>query len=340
MREQARRALAGGARRPALGGQADAAAAAAPRARAARDARAVVARTATASSRARTRSPRRSSSSTAGRLPRASSSAGSRATRSPPTSATPRSVEPAPALVDRVLEATEGNPFFLGEVVNLMAQEGTLTRRRRRGRAARGRARGARSSPRPAVRGRQRAARGTRRSRVGSSTYDTLAAGRAISTTTTLLRLHRGGAARARHRGGRARRALPLHARADAGDAARGAVDDPPGAHARRGRRGARAALWRPRADEQRRELARHFAESAALNRAHAARALTTQARCRQAEARSPGPRPRASTSGHALWRRSEGTSTRTRPRYVRGLAEEMHDAGRLSGRQALDACP
>ncbi len=37
-------------------------------------------------------------------------------------------VEPKPELVRRIFEETEGNPFFLSEVVNLMAQEGTLTR--------------------------------------------------------------------------------------------------------------------------------------------------------------------------------------------------------------------
>ena len=35
-------------------------------------------------------------------------------------------VEPPSALVERVHEETEGNPFFLAEVVNLMAQEGSL----------------------------------------------------------------------------------------------------------------------------------------------------------------------------------------------------------------------
>jgi tetratricopeptide (TPR) repeat protein len=37
------------------------------------------------------------------------------------------SVEPKRELLDRVFEETEGNPFFLSEVVNLMAQEGKLT---------------------------------------------------------------------------------------------------------------------------------------------------------------------------------------------------------------------
>ncbi len=37
-------------------------------------------------------------------------------------------VEAKRELVDRVFEETEGNPFFLSEVVNLMAQEGTLSR--------------------------------------------------------------------------------------------------------------------------------------------------------------------------------------------------------------------
>jgi len=36
-------------------------------------------------------------------------------------------VEPSRELARRVFEETEGNPFFLSEVVNLMAQEGTLT---------------------------------------------------------------------------------------------------------------------------------------------------------------------------------------------------------------------
>ena len=35
-------------------------------------------------------------------------------------------IEPSPALVERVYEETEGNPFFLSEVVNLMTEEGTL----------------------------------------------------------------------------------------------------------------------------------------------------------------------------------------------------------------------
>ncbi len=36
-------------------------------------------------------------------------------------------VEPSPDLVGEILEQTEGNPFFLGEVVALMAREGTLS---------------------------------------------------------------------------------------------------------------------------------------------------------------------------------------------------------------------
>ena len=35
-------------------------------------------------------------------------------------------VEPSPSVLARIVEETEGNPFFLSEVVNLMAQEGTL----------------------------------------------------------------------------------------------------------------------------------------------------------------------------------------------------------------------
>ncbi|HEY5639294.1 MAG TPA: protein kinase [Dehalococcoidia bacterium] len=37
-------------------------------------------------------------------------------------------VEPRPEVLDRIFEETEGNAFFLSEVVNLMAQEGTLTK--------------------------------------------------------------------------------------------------------------------------------------------------------------------------------------------------------------------
>lgn len=37
-------------------------------------------------------------------------------------------VEPRREVLDRIFEETEGNAFFLSEVVNLMAQEGTLTR--------------------------------------------------------------------------------------------------------------------------------------------------------------------------------------------------------------------
>ena len=36
-------------------------------------------------------------------------------------------IAPPQALVHRVFEETEGNAFFLSEVVNLMTQEGTLT---------------------------------------------------------------------------------------------------------------------------------------------------------------------------------------------------------------------
>jgi class 3 adenylate cyclase len=36
-------------------------------------------------------------------------------------------LEPSRPVVERIFEETEGNPFFLSEVVNLMAQEGTLT---------------------------------------------------------------------------------------------------------------------------------------------------------------------------------------------------------------------
>ena len=36
--------------------------------------------------------------------------------------------EPPAGLVSRIYEETEGNPFFLAEVVNLMAEEGTLRR--------------------------------------------------------------------------------------------------------------------------------------------------------------------------------------------------------------------
>ena len=37
-------------------------------------------------------------------------------------------IEPAPVVLDRIVEETEGNPFFLSEVVNLLTQEGTLTK--------------------------------------------------------------------------------------------------------------------------------------------------------------------------------------------------------------------
>jgi class 3 adenylate cyclase len=37
-------------------------------------------------------------------------------------------VEPRPEVLDKIFEETEGNAFFLSEVVNLMAQEGTLTK--------------------------------------------------------------------------------------------------------------------------------------------------------------------------------------------------------------------
>jgi tetratricopeptide (TPR) repeat protein len=40
-------------------------------------------------------------------------------------------IEPPPALMDRIEEETEGNPFFLGEVVNLMAEEDAFGSERR-----------------------------------------------------------------------------------------------------------------------------------------------------------------------------------------------------------------
>ena len=41
---------------------------------------------------------------------------------------TAANVQPAHSVLDKIFEETEGNPFFLSEVVNLMAQEGTLTK--------------------------------------------------------------------------------------------------------------------------------------------------------------------------------------------------------------------
>ncbi|MCH8066798.1 MAG: protein kinase, partial [Chloroflexi bacterium] len=41
---------------------------------------------------------------------------------------TAANVQPAPSVLNKIFEETEGNPFFLSEVVNLMAQEGTLTK--------------------------------------------------------------------------------------------------------------------------------------------------------------------------------------------------------------------
>ena len=72
-----------------------------------------------------------------------------------------------PAWREAVHEQTDGNPFFVGEVVRLLASEGKLDRGRQRRRAGDppGRPRGRRTAPRPAQRGHQRSAAGRRRDR-------------------------------------------------------------------------------------------------------------------------------------------------------------------------------
>ena len=117
------------ARRPALGGQAVAAAAPVP-GPGARGRRACCcsAPTATSSSGASTRSSRRSPSSRAAARASACCCAASPRPTWRASSSSPPGRAPPSALVEAVYRETEGNPFFVHEVVQLLQSDGRLER--------------------------------------------------------------------------------------------------------------------------------------------------------------------------------------------------------------------
>ena len=123
--------------------------------------------------------------------------------RSASTSRRPPASTPSRALVHRVFEETEGNPFFLSEVVNLMTQEGTLARTSLADVAIpEGVQEALGPPPRPALRGGERAADDAR----GGGARVRPRAGRSALSAhddETTLRAARGGARGARDRGDR-----------------------------------------------------------------------------------------------------------------------------------------
>ena len=154
-------------------------------------------------------------------------------------------IAPPPALVHTVYTQTEGNPLFINEVVRLLVQEGELSPETLAERASldgahpRGGARGDRAAAGPAVGALQPGADAGfgDRARVhlgpaadaGGGPVGGAAAGGAG-----------GGDGGAGHRGVAPRRgALPVHPRADPGDAGRGALRHAAGAAARAHRAGA-----------------------------------------------------------------------------------------------------
>ncbi len=164
-------------------------------------------------------------------------------------------VEPKRELIERIFEETEGNPFFLSEVVNLMAQEGTLAKD---------------SVSDMRIPDGVREALGRRLDRVSEETNELLQVcaivGREFTFDTlsllgernedNLLRdIEEGLKAYVIEENGPAR-AIPVHPCAHAGDAARGGFDDATCTPPRPGGRGAGEALGRPRG----RALARRLA--------------------------------------------------------------------------------
>ena len=132
---------------------------------------------------------------------------------------TAANVEPDPPLLARIVEETEGNPFFLAEVVNLLTEEGRLARGH---------------SAEFAVPEGVREALGRRLDRLSEDANVLLATAAIVGPRVSLRHPHRPWGARRRHaarvdrgghrgagdRGDGAAGALPLHARADAGDLA------------------------------------------------------------------------------------------------------------------------
>lgn len=181
-------------------------------------------------------------------------------------------VAPAPALVTRIYEETEGNPFFLSEMVKLMTEEGTLTRQ---------------SVSDIRLPEGVKEALGRRLDRLSAEANDVLqvaaVAGREFAYDTlslvtghdddTLLRLlEEGLAARVIEEAGQAGRFSFTHALMQETLLEELSTTRRVRLHGRIGE--AIEQRYGDRAREQAARLAEHFVESAALNRDHAARAV------------------------------------------------------------------
>ena len=176
--------------------------------------------------------------------------------------------EPDPALVRAVHAQTEGNPFFVGEVVRLLDEEGALTS------AAPGTPE--RWSAR--IPDGVREAIGRRLDRLSRPCNETLTVASVIGREFGLDQLARlvddlsedgllevldeALAARVIEELPRGRRPLSVHARVDPGHTGRRPLAHTPGAPPRPHRGGARGAVRRPRPTSHAAELAHHFGEA------------------------------------------------------------------------------
>ena len=335
------RAAAGArARRPALGRRAVAAAAALPRPPARRHRPA--GRRHLPRRRARPPPParrRRSPSSPGSTAPAASSCAASTPTgdRRATSSSPPASIGRRPSSPQAIREQTEGNPFFIGEVVRLMAAEGRL---------------GEDDAPRPRSRSRRASARSSAGGSTGSPRRPTRCCGSppsagASSRSTCSTRVcERSTRTRSRRRSreavertaGRAsRRASParysfshalvretLHAEVPARERA---------AHAPRDRRGARARSTPATLDRHLGELAHHFLEAAPLGRRRSGGRLRDPRRGRGRPSGSPTRTPPASTR-----RRSRRSSSAPAPTASAGSSCCSSSATAQTPRRARSA--
>ena len=242
---------------------------------------------------------------------------------------------PSPELVRAVHDQTEGNPFFLAEVVRLLAAEGTLDRPRRgdAGDPA-GCPRGGRPPPRPPRRSRQtRRCRWRRRSA-------------ATSTSRSLTRLPKPTARQWTRRSPRrsrpsfsprARRGpLPLLARPGPRDPLRGAQRGTAPALHRAHRRDAGGALLGgpDPAERHLAELAHHFLEGAARRRRREGdrlRGACGPQRHRPARPRGSGGALRA-RAGDARALRARRAPAGGAPALPRGGADQGRKAGGGAG--------
>ena len=198
---------------------------------------------------------------------------------------------PPPDLAEAIRDQTGGNPFFIGEVVRLMAAEGRLGEAdgRRAGGDPAGRARGRRPAPRPALRGGERRAAD-----------------------------RRGLRARVPARGDRA--GLRPPGRGDRGGAARGGRQPAGRGVEPRSRGGTRSRTrWSARRCEAEVPTAKRVRMHRRIGEALEER-LRRRARSPRRRARPPLPRGRAAGRGRARGRlRDPGRRPRERPARPRG---------------------